>query len=394
MHLKLGGEERMKNIKGNSTAIILSVILALAIGSIIMIPAKTMAANPPTITLSPPAGPAGIPITVNGTDFQPGATVDLSWYGYIVDVPGITGHVGYYPIKTGVTVATDGSFVTTFITPYDLGDVSHFVNATQNSSGTGIMNGTFNIMPSMQLSPTPTNYTEGQEVILHIYGAPTGTIPVPPTMELESLKFTYDNTEWGYDDSHLTTEGPIATGGFTGGDIGGNITIRFNAVGGVGEHQIRAFEGPSTTAPWLSCEIGSEVTFTIVGPSLDAQAILSQLSSLNAEIVSVQGDTATIKTSLGNVTTSLSNINAQIVSLQGNVATISTNLGMLTGTVTSVNSTVATIQTSLGTLEVSDQGVKSSSDTTGNYALAALALSIISIIILLAVAIQVFRKPK
>ena len=76
------------------------------------------------------------------------------------------------------------------------------------------------------------------------------------------------------------------------------------------------------------------------------------------------------------------------------MATINTNLGTLTGTVTSINSTVATIQTSLGTLEVTDQGVKSSSDTTGNYTLAALALSIISIIILLAVAIQVFRKPK
>ncbi|MGA3192322.1 MAG: hypothetical protein ABSD73_07395 [Candidatus Bathyarchaeia archaeon] len=84
----------------------------------------------------------------------------------------------------------------------------------------------------------------------------------------------------------------------------------------------------------------------------------------------------------------------RIVSLQGNMATISTNLGTLTGTVTSINSTVATIQTSLGTLEVTDQGVKSSSDTTGNYSLAASALSIISIIILLAVAIQVFRKHK
>jgi hypothetical protein len=384
----------MHKHEGSSTAILLTVILTLSISSFIMIPTRVLAANPPTITLSPTAGPVGIQITINGTDFQPGATVDLSWYGYIVDVPGITGHLGYYPINAGVTVASDGSFVTTFITPYDISDVSHFVNATQNGSGTGIVNGTFTIMPSMQLSPTPTNYTEGQEVILHIYGGPTGTIPVPPTMELESLKFTYDNTNWGYDDSHLTTEGPVATGGFTGGDIGGNITIRFAAVGGVGEHDIRAFEGPSTTAAWLSCEIGGEVNFTIVGPSLDAQAILSQLSQLNAEIVSVQGDTATIKTNLGNVTTSLGDINAQIVSLQGNVATISTNLGTLTGTVTSVNGTVDTIQTSLGTLEVSDQGVKNSSDTTENYALAALVLSIISIIILLAVAIQVFRKHK
>jgi hypothetical protein len=319
--------KRIRKQKGNSTAVFLTLILALAIGSFIMTQTRALAASP-TITLLPPAAPPGTPVTVNGANFLSGASVNLSWFGYIVDVPGITGHLGYYLIKTGITVGSDGNFSTTIIAPYDIGDAAHFVNATQNGDGTGIVNGTFNIMPSMQLSPTPANYTEGQQVILHVYGGPTGTIPVPPTMELESLKFTYDNNQWGYDDSHLTTEGPVATGGFTGGDIGGNITIRFTAVGGVGEHDIRAFEGPSTTAAWLSCEIGGEVTFHIVGPSADTQAVLGQLSSLN------------------------------------------------------------------GTLTASDQGVKNSSDTTGNYALAALALSVISLIILIAVAIQVFRKRK
>ncbi len=34
MHLRLEGEKRMKNLEGNSTAIILSVILALSVGII------------------------------------------------------------------------------------------------------------------------------------------------------------------------------------------------------------------------------------------------------------------------------------------------------------------------------------------------------------------------
>jgi hypothetical protein len=361
-----------------------------------MTPARALPASTPTITLLPTAGPVGTPITVKGANFTAGATVNLSWYGFITDVPGITGHLGNYPIKTGITVASNGSFVTTFIAPYDISDVPHFVNATQNGSGTGIVNASFNIMPSMQLSPTPANYTEGQEVILHVYGAPTGTIPSPPTGELMSLKFTYDNNYWGYDDSHLTTEGPIVTGGFTGGDIGGNITIRFLAVGGVGEHYIRAFEGPSTTGPWLSCEIGGEVTFYIVGPSSDTQAILNQLTalnaSLNAEILSVHGDTATIKTDLGNINASLSSIRAKVVSIQGDTATIVTSIGTISGNVTSIKNGVLTIQTSLGSLTLSD--VDNSSDTAANYALAALVLSVISLIILLVVAIQVFRRPK
>ena len=209
----------MKNQKGNSAAIILSVILALSIGSLIMIPAKTLAANPPAITLSPPAGPVGIPITVNGTGFQSGATVDLSWFGYIVDVPGITGHMGDYPIKTGVTVAPDGSFVTTFITPYDFSDIAHFVNATQNGVGTGITNATFTIVPTLSLSPQPANYTDGQQVFLNVYGAPLGTaafvMGLNPQNEVTVLKLTYDNTMWGFVTSHLATEGPIVTAGFT-----------------------------------------------------------------------------------------------------------------------------------------------------------------------------------
>jgi len=350
----------------NSMTILLTVILTLSVGSFITIPTKVHAASPPTITLLPPAGPPGTPISVNGAGFQPGATVDLSWYGYIVDVPGISGHLGLYPIETGITVRSDGTFQSAVTAPYDVSDVVHFVNATENGSGTGIINGTFNIMPSLQLSPTPANYTDGQDVILHIYGGPTGTIPVPPTMELESLKLTYDNNYWGYDDSHLATEGPVATGGFTGGDVGGNITIRFTAVGDVGEHYIRAFEGPSTTGPWLSCEIGGEVTFTIVGPSVDTQTIVSGLASLSTKVLSIQGDTATIRT----------------------------NQGTFNGTITNIKDGVATIQTNLGILKVSVDAAKSSADNSSTYGIGALVISIIGLLILVAVAIQVFRKRK
>jgi hypothetical protein len=402
LSLKLGGEKRMlKRMckrEGNTAAIFLTAMLALSIGGFIMMPAKSLAANPPEITLLPPAAPVGTPITVNGANFQSGATVDLSWFGYILDVPNVTGHIGYYPIKTGITVASDGTFHTTIIAPYDFSDIAHFVNATQNGEGTGITNATFTIVPTLSLSPQPTNYTDGQEVFLNVYGAPLGTaafvMGLNPLNEVDVLKLTYDNAMWGFVVSHLTTEGPIVTAGFTGGDIGGNATIRFNAVGDVGQHVIRAYEGTKDTppVPYLPCEIGGQAAFTIVGPSLDAQAILSKLSSIDAEIVSVQGDTAVIKTNLGNFTVSLSDIDAKIVSLQGSMATVTTSLGTLNGTVTSVNNGVATIQTNLGALTVSEAGVKDSSDTTRYYALVAIALAVINLIILVVIAARVFRK--
>jgi hypothetical protein len=215
-----------------------------------------------------------------GTGFTPGATVDLHWFGFILDTPDIIGHVGYYPIKTGITAGTDGSFTTTIIAPYDFSDFLHFINATQNGVGTGTL-ATFVIAPALQLSPQPANYAEGQEVILNVYGAPLGTPAVMmelPTMGhgVSVLKFTYDNTEWGFVTSHLETEGPITTGP----DIGGNATIRFKAVGGVGKHSIRAFTGGLETMPYLSCEVGGEAEFSIVGPGLDTETILGDVNNV------------------------------------------------------------------------------------------------------------------
>lgn len=338
MHAKLGGEKRMQNHKSNSAAIFLTFILALSLGGFVMVPTKALSVNPPAITLLPPAAPVGTPITVDGTNFQPGATVDLSWFGYIIDIPGIKGHLDYYPIKTGTTVASDGSFQTTIIAPCDFSDITHFVNATQNGVGTGITNATFTIMPTISLSPQPANYTDGQQVFLTVYGAPLGTaafaMGLNPQNETTVLKLTYDNAMWGFVTSHLATEGPIVTAGFTGGDIGGNATVRFNAVGEIGQHIIRGYVGAKDTPTYLPCEIGGQAVFTIAGPSLDAQTILSQL-----------------------------------------------------------NNGVASIQTNLGNLTVSDQEVKNSSDTMGYYALVALGLTAINLIILVVIAVRVFRKP-
>ena len=372
--------------------VFLATILALSMASFAVTTVK--AAGPPSIALLPPAGPVGIPITVIGNGFAPGANVSLTWFGNIIDVPGIAGHVDTYTIKSGITADQNGNFTATIISPSDFSDIPHKVNATQNGIGTGIVNATFTTVSTMQLSPQPANYTDGQQVFLNITGGPLGAaaLPITGASEAEVLKFTYDNVMWGFDTSHLTTEGPVATGGFTGWDVGGNISIRFTATGEVGIHAIRAYVGRETVPIWLSCEIGGEATFTIIGPSLDTQTILGQLSSLNAKIVSVQGDTATINTSLGNLTTSLSDINAQIVSLQGNVATISTNLGTLTGTVTNVNNGVATIQTNMGTLTTSVADLQGTTNNEANYGLAALGLSAVDLILLIVLLALLVRK--
>jgi hypothetical protein len=264
--------------KINKTTIaVISTLLILSIAASLN---PVTAQSSPTIELLPPAAPPGTPITVQGAGFTPGATVDLHWFGFILDTPDVIGHIGYYPIKTGVNVETDGRFTTTIIAPYDFSDFIHFINATQNGVGTGTL-ASFVIAPALQLSPQPANYAEGQEVTLNVYGAPLGTAAVMmglPTMapEVSVLKFTYDNNEWGFVTSHLETEGPITTGP----DIGGNATIRFKTVGGVGKHHIRAYTGGKETMPYLSCEVGGEIEFSIVGPGLDTETILGDVDNV------------------------------------------------------------------------------------------------------------------
>ncbi|MGB8781382.1 MAG: hypothetical protein WCD81_12135 [Candidatus Bathyarchaeia archaeon] len=353
--------------KRNNAAVLLVFLATILVLSIANFNVTTVkAAAPPSITLLPPAGPVGIPITVNGNGFAPGADISLTWFGNTVDVPGIAGHVATYTIKSGITADQNGNFTTTIISPSDFSDIPHQVNATQNGIGTGIINATFTTVSTMHLSPQPATYANGQQIFLNITGGPLGAaaLPITGASEAEVLKFTYDNVMWGFDTSHLSTEGPVATGGFIGWDVGGNISIRFTATGEVGIHTIRAYVGRETVPIWLSCEIGGEVSFNITGPSSDTQTILNDLSNIDAKIVSIQGD----------------------------VATITTNVGTISGNVTSISNGMATVNTSLGTLTLSVDGVKSSTDNSVNYGLGALILSVIDLVILLAVAALVLRK--
>jgi hypothetical protein len=435
----------------------------------------------PKIVLSPSTGPVGTPITVNGTGFSSGAIVDLWWFGYIVDIPYVKGHLGYYPIKSNISVSLDGNFLSTFAAPYDFGPgITHYVKAikkctekctyneecTHNekctyhddctSDGKCEAYASFTIRPSLQLSPQPANFEQSQNVTLYIYGAPIGEkvcMDGQPS-NLKVLRLTYDNSEWGYATSYLRTQGTTMTGGLAGGDIGGNATIRFTAVGWVGEHVIRAYLGEKDAAPNLQTEIGGQVEFYILGSGSDTQAVLDKLdalnatvaslqsdisamksdvgtiknntdtiasvlnsmnativsikgdvatlitsvgtlttslSSLDAKIVSLQGDTATIKTNVGTITTSLSSIDAKIVSLQNDTATIKTSLGIIDGKVTSILNNTATIQTSLGEVSLTMGDVQASEMSAGT-SLSSLVIAAVIIIIIAAVLTTVLRR--
>ena len=101
---------------------------------------------------------------------------------------------------------------------------------------------------------------------------------------------------------------------------------------------------------------------SIEGPiatlSSTAGTLQTTVSSLSSTISGLDGDIATITTSLGTIETSLDSIDATVSGLDGDIATIQTSVGTLEGTVTDIEDGMATIETDLGTVQLSVESVQ------------------------------------
>ena len=124
--------------------------------------------------------------------------------------------------------------------------------------------------------------------------------------------------------------------------------------------------------------------------------VLTDLDALDAKIVSLAGDVATISTAVGELEVKLDDIGLKVTSINGSVATIETDLGTIEGYVEDVDDGVATISTALGTVQadVSDVldefPIKVAIDMTPVWA--ALGLSLIAALSATYAAIMISRK--
>lgn len=115
----------------------------------------------------------------------------------------------------------------------------------------------------------------------------------------------------------------------------------------------------------------------------DLGTLQTNVETINATLVSIQGKTATVQSDLGALETEASAINALVVDVTGTQATIQSDLGTLTtdmndihARVTSIDSGVATVESDLGTVKVSIADSGSQMNATSVFALVAALCSI------------------
>lgn len=122
--------------------------------------------------------------------------------------------------------------------------------------------------------------------------------------------------------------------------------------------------------------------------------------TLTAEIKNIKGDIATVSNGVDNLRLNLTAINATIVGLikdsQGTIAQINTSVGTLTATLTTINATITRIDGNTATLQTTLGEVKTELDNTQSTAATMLyattILSAIAVILAAAILLTVRKK--
>ena len=102
-----------------------------------------------------------------------------------------------------------------------------------------------------------------------------------------------------------------------------------------------------------------------------------KLDDINATLVSLSGTAATIQTDIGTINTEIANIQLTVTSIESDVATLDTTLGTIQGRITSIEGNTATIETDVGTVKADVTDVKG---TQASFAMPLYATTIMALL--------------
>jgi len=106
--------------------------------------------------------------------------------------------------------------------------------------------------------------------------------------------------------------------------------------------------------------------------------IEAKLDDINATLVNIEGNIATISSTIGFIQTDIANIQLNVTAINGNIATILTTLGTIEGRITSIEGDTATVETDIGTIKVDISDVKEAQEAFAIPLYTAIILALIS----------------
>lgn len=200
-----------------------------------------------TLRLTPSVAHIGDTVEITGTNYQPGATVELVWYTVQgrYELLGGTEFVGqtyddYYGVPGTAMADADGNIRTTIVVPTDFGGM-HDLRARVDDRE--VSQAGLTIQPTIFI--TPDEGPVGTLVELHILG-------VDSRPGLNTWHVLYDNRYLGMA-SAVTTSGVAVA--------------RFRATGPVGPHVIGVWNNSFNNTPYLAWDTGP--FRDIIGPGTE-----------------------------------------------------------------------------------------------------------------------------
>ncbi|MHC3128725.1 MAG: hypothetical protein IBV52_01425 [Candidatus Bathyarchaeota archaeon] len=284
----------------------------------------------PYIYCTPDSGYVGDSFAVTGVNF-------LDYIGQYVTIYFENTYPSAYVLMLNFTIPSSTWTTAALTMPQSWGG-PRLVQARITDGTTVIADDIFTVLSMINVIPDIVNQSVCQVVQVEGTGFFTG-------YDVAGWLFFIDNEQYfGYWDFwHL------------GINSTGYILTEFAAAGfRPGLHVVSVIPQTFGALPWTIYAKDNFVVSTVGDP------IVEYLESINATVVSISGDTATLITSVGELNVSLTAIDAKIVELNGTIATLSTAVGEIQVSLTDIDAAItaiegdlATITTSLGTITTS-----------------------------------------
>ncbi len=298
----------------------------------------------PKISVNPTSGTVSTLVFVDGTGYAASSMVTMMFGDVNVTM------------QPSIPTDANGSFMQIFFVP-DVANGTHIINATDATAASAtapflVPSATLTLEPNATSGPSLVTakglgFPPGQPVLLYLQDR-----MMVELIDLIGGTQALLADEYGaYEYSFVI---PVETPGVY-------RVVAYSLTGpGFAVGNELASASLTIVADATLVDIQDQIA-TIIIPDLGI--VKENLTAINAELVGLNGTTATINSTLGMMQTDIDNIDLNIVAISGDTATIQTSLGTIEGKITQIEGDMAVIETDLGTVVIDTSDLRKNQET-------------------------------